>query len=82
MDDEGMLRDLVAFIARSVVDNPDAVDVQVREQDGAFIVELRVAPSDMGKVIGRGGRIARAMRAVVRAAALKSGSRVMLEILQ
>jgi predicted RNA-binding protein YlqC (UPF0109 family) len=82
MDDEGMLRDLVAFIARSVVDDPDAVDVQVREQDGAFIVELRVAPADMGKVIGRGGRIARAMRAVVRAAALKSGSRVMLEILQ
>lgn len=82
MDDEGMLRDLVAFIARSVVDDPAAVDVTVREQDRAFIVELRVAPADMGKVIGRGGRIARAMRTVVRAAALKSGSRVMLEILQ
>ena len=82
MDDEGMLRDLVAFIARSVVDDPAAVDVTVREQDRAFIVELRVAPADMGKIIGRGGRIARAMRTVVRAAALKSGSRVMLEILQ
>lgn len=80
MDDT--LRDLVAFIARSLVDEPDAVDVRVREQDRALIVELRVAPADMGKVIGRGGRIARAMRAVVRAAAVKSGTRVMLEILQ
>lgn len=69
-------------MARSLVDEPDAVDVRVREQDRALIVELRVAPADMGKVIGRGGRIARAMRAVVRAAAVKSGTRVMLEILQ
>lgn len=82
MDGQGTLRDLVAFIARSLVDEPDAVEVRVREQDRTLVVELRVAPGDMGKVIGRGGRIARAMRAVVRAAAVKSGTRVMLEILQ
>jgi len=82
MDEQGTLRDLVAFIAKSLVDEPDAVEVRVREQDRALVVELRVAPGDMGKVIGRGGRIARAMRAVVRAAAVKSGTRVMLEILQ
>ncbi|MGH2426376.1 MAG: KH domain-containing protein [bacterium] len=82
MDEQGTLRDLVAFIARSLVDEPAAVEVRVREQDRALVVELRVAPADMGKVIGRGGRIARAMRAVVRASAVKSGTRVMLEIVQ
>ncbi len=53
----------------------------MREDDRALVVELRVAPGDMGKVIGRGGRIARAMRAVVRAAAIKSGRRILVEIL-
>ena len=82
MDDEAALRDLVAFIAKSLVDDPAAVEVRVRGDDRALVVELRVAPGDMGKVIGRGGRIARAMRAVVRAAAIKSGRRVLVEILQ
>lgn len=82
MDDETALRDLVAFIAKSLVDDPAAVEVRVRGDDRALVVELRIAPGDMGKVIGRGGRIARAMRAVVRAAAIKSGRRVLVEILQ
>lgn len=74
--------DLVAFITKSLVAEPDAVEVRVREEDRALVVEVRVAPGDMGKVIGRGGRIARAMRAVVKAAALRSGRRVLLEIMQ
>lgn len=76
------LGDLVAFIAKALVDDPAAVEVRVREDDRALVVELRVAPGDMGKVIGRGGRIARAMRAVVRAAAIKSERRILLEIIQ
>ncbi len=81
MDDEASLHDLVAFIAKALVEDPAAVEVRVREDDRALVVELRVAPGDMGKVIGRGGRIARAMRAVVKAAAFKSGRRILVEIL-
>lgn len=77
-----MLRDLLAFIASSLVDDPGAVQVHLREEDRALVLELRVAPGDMGKVIGRGGRIVKAMRTVVKAAAVKSGRRVMVEILQ
>ncbi len=79
---EPSVRELVEFIARSLVDYPDAVDVRVVERDRTLVVELRVAPADMGKVIGKQGRIANAIRALMKAAALRSGTRVMLDILQ
>ena len=56
---------LVLFIARSLVDQPDAVKVEMREEDDAFVIELSVDPSDVGKVIGKQGRIAKAIRTIV-----------------
>jgi len=73
--------ELVSFIARSLVDNPEQVDVQRVEEDDAIIIELRVAPDDMGKVIGKQGRIAKAIRTVVKAASLKEDKRVTVEII-
>ena len=76
------MTELVEAIARSLVDHPD--DVQVRAVDGkpAVVIELRVAPEDMGKVIGKQGRIAKAIRTVVKAAATKANQKVVVEILQ
>jgi predicted RNA-binding protein YlqC (UPF0109 family) len=74
------LTQLVAFVVRTLVDEPDAVQVDVHEDAQGLLVELRVAPADMGKVIGRQGRIARALRQVVRAAAVRAGTRAMLDI--
>lgn len=76
------MRELVELIARSLVDDPDAVQVRVTEGDRGLVVELRVAPQDMGKVIGKQGRIAKALRTVVKAAAVRTGKRVTVEILQ
>jgi predicted RNA-binding protein YlqC (UPF0109 family) len=73
--------ELVEFIARSLVDNPDEVDVQRVEEDDVIVIELRVAPDDMGKVIGKQGRIAKAIRTVVKAASLKENKRVTVEII-
>ena len=72
--------ELVAFVARSLVENPDAVVVREVEGPESIIVELRVAPEDMGKVIGKQGRIAKAMRAVVKAATPRDSKPVFLEI--
>ena len=72
---------LVEAIAKSLVDHPD--QVQVREagvKDGATVIELKVAPEDIGKVIGRQGRIAKALRTVVKAAAVKKDLKVVVEI--
>jgi hypothetical protein len=74
-------RDLVEYIAKSLVDDPAAVTVNVIEQDRATILELRVGPEDVGKVIGKHGRIAKAMRTILSAAAGASDKRVSLEIL-
>lgn len=74
------LTQLVTFIVRALVDQPDAVQVDVQEDAQGLLVALRVAPADMGKVIGRQGRIARALRQVVRAAAVRAGTRAMLDI--
>jgi uncharacterized protein len=74
--------DLLAYLARQLVDEPDAVSVQQVEREGAVVLELRVATDDVGKVIGRQGRIARALRAVVRASGARSHRRVLLEILE
>ncbi len=73
--------ELVRYIAKSLVDNPDAVDVRETETPDAVVIELRVAPDDMGQVIGKQGRIAKAIRAVVKAATLKDQKPVFVEIL-
>ncbi|MCH4888328.1 KH domain-containing protein [Acidaminobacter sp. JC074] len=74
--------ELVKLIAQSLVDQPEAVSVSEVEGAQSIIVELRVSPDDMGKVIGKQGRIAKAIRTVVKAAATKSNKRVTVEIIQ
>ena len=75
------MRELLEFLARELVDDPDAVEVVETSDDRGPVLTLTVAPDDMGKVIGRGGRTARAIRAVVRAAATRQGIRsVFVEI--
>lgn len=75
------MRELVEIIARSLVDNPDAVQVNEVAGEQSVILELKVAPEDMGKVIGKQGRIAKAIRTVVKAAATKENKRVVVEII-
>jgi uncharacterized protein len=72
--------ELLAYLARELVDEPGAVRVETEERDGALVLVLHVAPDDVGKVIGRGGRIARALRTLVRASAVREGRRVLVEI--
>ncbi len=74
--------ELVEFIAKSLVDNPDKVQVNEVEGSQSVIIELKVAPEDMGRVIGKQGRIAKAIRTVVKAAAIKDNKRVVVEIIQ
>ena len=76
------MEELVRSIALSLVDNPDEVRVRTVSKDGEPIVELKVAASDMGKVIGKQGRIAKAIRVVVKAAAAKNNQNVGVEIIQ
>ena len=75
-----MVKELVETIARALVDNPDKVVVTEEETDREINVTLRVAKEDMGKVIGRSGRIAKAMRSVVKAAATKTEKHVNVDI--
>lgn len=75
------MRELVEIIARALVDSPDAVRVNEVSGEQAIIIELKVAPEDMGKVIGKQGRIAKAIRTVVKAAATKENKRVVVEII-
>ncbi|MDO4765223.1 MAG: KH domain-containing protein [Eubacteriales bacterium] len=75
------MKELVELIAKSLVDNPEAVEVNEVEGEKSTIIELKVAQEDMGKVIGKQGRIAKAIRTVVKAAAIKSDKRVVVEIL-
>ena len=76
------MKELVEVISRALVDNPDEVTVTQTENEKAIILELRVAQSDMGKVIGKQGRIAKAIRSVVKAAASKEDKKVIVEIMQ
>lgn len=73
---------LVEAIAKSLVDDPDAVEVKEVQGKQAIVIELKVAPNDMGKVIGKQGRIAKALRTVVKAAATKANKKVVVEIVQ
>jgi predicted RNA-binding protein YlqC (UPF0109 family) len=74
------MAELLAFLARELVDDPDAVRVDMEEREDALVLVLHVAADDIGKVIGRQGRIARALRALVRASAARDGRRVLVEI--
>ena len=75
------MKELVEAIAKALVDDPDAVVVKEIEGERSTILELKVAPDDMGKIIGKQGRIAKAIRTVVKAAATKDDKRVVIEIL-
>ena len=75
------MAELLAELARRLVDDPDAVRVDEIEREGAHVLQLHVAKEDVGKVIGRQGRIARALRTVVRAGAARSSYRVLVEII-
>jgi predicted RNA-binding protein YlqC (UPF0109 family) len=74
--------ELVEYLARRLVESPDAVSVDELEEDGALVIRLRVATEDLGRVIGRGGRIARALRTLVRAGGAHGDRRVLLEIVE
>jgi predicted RNA-binding protein YlqC (UPF0109 family) len=74
--------EIVEYLARRLVDDPDAVEVGEVEREGTVVVQLSVAPDDVGKVIGRQGRIARALRTIVRASAARRDQRVLLEIVE
>ena len=76
------MMELVEVIAKSLVEHPDEVVVTETENEKSILVELKVAPSDMGKVIGKQGRIAKAIRSVVKAASSKEDKKVVVEILQ
>ena len=76
------MREMVEYIVKQIVDNPEEVKVQEMEGEKVILLEISVAKKDMGKVIGKGGRIATALRTLVEAAAAKLKKRVMVEILE
>jgi len=76
------MKELITYIASSLVDNPDAVQVTETEQEGTTVLELRVAKEDLGKVIGKQGRTARAIRSLLSAAAGRVNKRARLEIVE
>lgn len=76
------MKELVEYIAKNLVDNPDAVVVTEIEGEQTAVLELRVAQEDLGKVIGKGGRTARAIRTIITAASTKINKRAVLEILE
>ena len=75
------MKELLEYLARELVDDPDAVEVTETEDERGTLLQLRVDPEDMGKVIGKGGRTARAIRTVVKAAAVREGVHASVEIL-
>ena len=75
------MKELVEYIAKSLVDNPDEVQIKEIENDRGTVLELKVAADDMGKVIGKQGKIAKSIRTLTKAAAAKEGKRVNVEII-
>ena len=75
------MKELLTYVARNLVDNPDQVSVTQYEGDGETVLELRVDPEDMGKVIGRQGRIAKEIRTLIRSVAQRTGQKVSVEII-
>ncbi|MDP3448165.1 MAG: KH domain-containing protein [Eubacteriales bacterium] len=76
------MEELVRFIAKNLVDEPDSVKVESREEGDTVVISLSVAPGDMGKVIGRQGRIAKAIRTVVKAASVREDKKYMVDIVE
>ena len=76
------MKELLEVIAKRLVENPEQVSVTETENDRTLVLELKVAPEDMGKVIGKQGRIAKAIRSVVKAAAARDDKRVVVDIIQ
>jgi len=76
------MKELIRYIAKALVDNPEAVEVSEVEREQTSVIELKVAKEDLGKVIGKQGRTARAMRAILSAASTKIRKRAMLEIIE
>lgn len=82
MSSSGSMKELVSYIAKALVDSPDQVEVTEIEGEQTSVLELKVAKEDLGKVIGKQGRTARAMRTILSAASTKIRKRTMLEILE
>ncbi len=82
MADDGSLREVIEAVAKALVDNPDEVSVSEIDGEATIVLELRVSPQDLGKVIGKQGRTARAMRTILRGAGMKLKKRFVLEILE
>jgi hypothetical protein len=76
-----MMKDLLEYLAKALVDHPEDVQIEVIEGERSVILQLRVHPDDIGKVIGKQGRIAQALRTLVKAAATKQGKNAIVEIL-
>ncbi len=74
------MKDLLLYIAQNLVENPDEVTVTEREGDDETVFELRVAPGDMGKIIGRQGKVAKEIRTLMRAVAQRQGKRIRIDI--
>jgi predicted RNA-binding protein YlqC (UPF0109 family) len=74
------MKDLLLYIAQNLVENPDDVTVTERDGDGETVYELRVAPNDMGKIIGRQGKVAKEIRTLMRAVAQRQGKRISIDI--
>ena len=74
------MRDLVEYVAKALVDDPESVKVTEEDQDGNLLIRIEVAEDDKGRIIGKQGRVAQAMRTLLRVAAVKQGIRVVLEI--
>ena len=75
------MKDLIEYVAKAIAHNPEAVKVTELEEDGRKVIQLEVAPEDKGRVIGKEGRVAEAMRTLLRVAAVKHGTRAVLQIL-
>jgi uncharacterized protein len=82
MNDDGSLRDVIENIAKALVDYPEEVSVREIDGEATVVLELRVSHQDLGKVIGKQGRTARAMRTILRAAGMKLKKRFVLEIIE
>ena len=76
------MKELLNVIVKNLVESPDAVEINEEKREGTTVLKLRVAPEDMGKVIGKQGRIAKAIRTVIKAAAIHADKRVIVEIVQ
>jgi uncharacterized protein len=77
-----LMKDLIDYIARSLVDNPTQVMVNQERKSGKITLELRVAKEDMGRIIGKGGKVANAMRVLLRVAAAREGKQVSLDVIE